>query len=325
MRLYTPATMPDINVTYAGLPLNSPFIFAPGGPSMVRSEARSAVEAGAGAIILPPLDEAWMQQRQSDGELTEHNRDNTGGRAAYRVLTRLNTDSYMEQIDALCQELDVPVIASLECRQTRSTLPLAHQMVAAGAAAVEIRPALTDSVRMGRSDQLEKTILRAILPIAERLETPVIARVPAGFLGITALVSVLGESGVRGVVITPNERLISAIDPKRAELVPIEDRRHAAARFSNTMGVARHIYRRVSPHLALPLDENEPLSIVSALLAGATLGVVTGSDGRIGETIRRATAALEEWMGEHSAGSLFDFRGMLSESRLSSSLENTGV
>lgn len=316
--------MADINVTFAGLPLVSPIIIEPEGTSLHTTVAAAAVDAGAGAICLPPLDEARMSARQDEDELTVNNLDDSGRRESIRVIHRLNIRTYLDEAQAMIGAVDVPVIAPLQCDRRSGWLPLAEQLREVGIAAVELRPPVEASSRALHGEEIEKQLLRIVASVAGRIDIPVIVRIPPGSFGLTHLVQALGECNAAAVTFRHPQAFVG-IDSGRVALVsPEEEPEVATAAFLTQLTACRTVYRRVNPHLAVRMSPERPSSIVEALLAGATLGIqpVSGADaGSAQAAVSRIKGALEGWMRRNRMASLFDARGLLSESRLTSSLE----
>jgi dihydroorotate dehydrogenase (fumarate) len=317
--------MSDYNVTFAGLPLESPMIIESSTDRMDTDVAQQCREAGVGGVLFPVLDENRLNRVHNDSELTEHNRDDRGNRDSQRILHRMNTDEYLSALEGAAKELDIPVIGSLQCHRRGQWFPLAQQMKEAGAAAIEIRPYRQEIHRSVRSDQVEKSILRTTAYISDRLESPLIVRIPAFMHGIQTFVQALGEAGAAAVLVEPPD-MVHAVDVESLSITDSGvDRTAAHAAFITALSTCRVLYRRVNTHIALKIPDSAASSLVMALMGGATVTTipVDGTDGAgSSQLVRRYLTYLKKWMTTHSMGNLFDFRGIVSESRLHSSLEN---
>ena len=325
MRLYTHATMSDYNVTFAGLPLESPIIIETGDDRLELPVVQQCIDAGAGGVLFPSLTEERIRRVTDEDELTEHNRNDRGSRDSERVLRRLNIEEHLERLETTARESSVPVIASLQCDRRAQWFALAQQMKDAGAAAIEIVPYRDETLRNRRSDHIEKAILRTTAYLADRLEAPLIVRIPAFVHGTQTFVQALGDAGASGILLEPSPGF-AGVDVESAALtLPGDDKAASHAAFLSLFTVCRTLYRRVGPHIAMQLTDGSPSSLVTAILGGASLATVPvpGNDpDEAGQSVRRHVGYLKKWMSAHQADSLFDFRGTLSESRLTSSLEN---
>ncbi|MFP4153822.1 MAG: hypothetical protein ACLFR8_01755 [Alkalispirochaeta sp.] len=317
--------MSDYNVTFAGLPLESPIIIETGADRLELPVVKRCIDAGAGGILFPTLTEERIRRVIDEDELTEHNRTDRGSRDSERVLRRLNIEEHLERLETTARESSVPVIASLQCDRRNQWFALAQQMKDAGAAAIEIVPYRDEAFRSRRSDHVEKTILRVTSYLADRLEAPLVVRIPSFVHGTQTFVHALGDAGAAGILLEPPPGF-AGVDVESVSLTqPERDKTVAHGAFLSLFSVCRTLYRRVGSHIAIQLPDGSPSSLVTAILGGASLVTlpVPGDDpDEAGQSIRRHIAYLKKWMSAHQANSLFDVRGSLSESRLSSSLEN---
>jgi hypothetical protein len=295
------------------------------GTVLTHATARSAVEAGVGAVYAPTLDSARLAHREDAEEVTGNNQNDESRRESDRVVRRLNLESHLDEVTELARQLDVPVIAPLSCERNGDWLTLAEQLREAGATAVEIRPPVEELSRTQRSDAIEKSVLRITSSVAGRIDIPVLVRIPAGPYGLISLVQALGDSDAAAVTIRP----ISGVGSFDVDSPAMrDDESFGAAReslFQMQLSACRSLYRRVNPHLGVHLPVGRPQSMAEALLAGATVGVlpIPGDDQTAAtQSVDEFHAALAGWMRQQRADSLFAVRGLLSESRLSSSLEN---
>ena len=317
--------MSDYNVTFAGLPLESPLLIETDSDLLDVGVARQCREAGAGGILFPVLDEKRLNRRIDSQELTENNQDDQGKRDSERILRRLNTDEYLDSLENAVRELDIPIIGSLQCDRRGQWFALAQHMKDAGAKAIEIRPYRHDLHRLERSDQIEKHILRTTAYISDRLELPLVVRIPAFMHGVQPFVQSLGEAGAAGILIEQPES-IHGVNVEAMTLTNAGDDKTAdQAAFITSLSVCRSLYRRVNTHIALRVADTTASAVVMALMGGATVTTVP-VDGQDADgaalLVRRHLTYLKKWMTTHSMTSLFDFRGVISESRLHSSLEN---
>jgi dihydroorotate dehydrogenase (fumarate) len=265
-----------------------------------------------------------MSARQDEDELTENNLDDSGRRESVRIIHRLNIRNYLDEAQAMIDAVNVPVIAPLQCDRKSAWLPLAEQLREVGIAAVELRPPVEESSRTLHGEEIEKQLLRIVASVAGRIDVPVIVRIPPGSFGLTHLVQALGECNAAAVTFRHPQALVGFDSGSIALVQPEESPEVASAAFLAQLTACRTVYRRVNPHLAVRMSPERQTSVVEALLAGATLGIlpVRGTDtGAAQAAVTAAKGTLEGWMRRNRMASLFDARGLLSESRLTSSLE----
>lgn len=317
--------MADLNVTFAGLALKSPLIveFCDQVPSI--ETAVSVSESGAGALLLPPLDEARLNWSRNEDEVTEHNQTDAALRETERIRRNVNRGAYMDAIEQIAGAVSIPVVAALQCVNRSQWINTARIMGDAGAAAVEVHPLVESDWRTSRSDRIEKEIIRVGASVATRLDIPVITRLIAAPYGMQTIVQSLGESNVKGIVLAGSEYLTVIDSASGTTDTQSTDGRRGDTAFMNSLASLQVLYRRVSPHLAARIASDRPGALTESILAGATLAVLPlreGTDDHIPELVGTHIDTLRRWMKDKRFSSLFDFRGSLSESRRSSSLEN---
>lgn len=326
--LYTLPSMDDLNVTFAGLALKSPLIveFTEQIPPL--EILPGLVRAGASAFLLPKLDRSRLEWTETEHELTEHNRSDTASRNAEALQRRINQDLYMEAIETISRETSLPVMAALQSNRRDHWINMANAMADAGASVVELHPVAERDWRTVRSDQVEKEIVRVSTGVAGRLDLPVVVRLVAAPYGMQAVVQSLGDSNVKGIHFSGSDYL-ATIDPDTSttDALATEGRRGDAA-FLNSLAVLQLLYRRVAPHLATRIPPDRPSALTESILAGATLAVLPiraadekRAQGLVGEHL----GSLHGWMRRKGFSSMFDFRGSLSDSRRTSSLENPSL
>lgn len=299
-------------MTFAGLTLKSPVIAEITGAMPSGQFLRELAVAGAGAILLPPIDSTWLQQVHDSDELTDNHDTDSARRVSRRLISKLNTEEYMNAVRELQERTEVPLIPAIQDVGRRTWLDLAARCRDAGAAAIVVRPVLHHQVRGHRSDQIERETIRVTGSIASRLDFPVIPRIIAAPYGLQPLIQALGEAGARAVVVDPPEY------PSREDINTIAVRESAQREV--VTGTVALLYRRVSPHLAATLPGYEEGSLAAAVRAGATLGIARPADGDA-SAIAGLLKNLGRSMDREGNRTLFDLRGKGSESRKTSSLE----
>lgn len=317
--------MADLNVTFAGLALSSPLIVEFRDEIPHNDVIADLAEAGVGAFLLPPLNEARLDWDAEPSEITENNMSDASHRESERLRRDMNRSSYLERIGEIAEITSVPVIASVQCSRRNQWVNTAHLMSSAGASAIELLPVPEKDWRTSRSDRIEKEIIRITSLVATRTDTPVVVRLLAAPYGMQTLVQSLGDSSARGVVLTGSDYLTTIdVDSVTTDMYSLEGRRSDAA-YLNALATLHVLYRRVSPHLAARIPPDRVSALTECVLAGATLAVlplVPHMEERARSIVTEHLSTLHGWMRRKGHASLFDFRGVLSDSRRSSSLEN---
>ena len=253
-----------------------PIIAEPRSSSMTPDVAKAAVAAGAGAVMMPPLDEERLNQQADPDELTENNVDDTGRRESMRIIRRLNVQSYLETLAGLVEAAGAPIIVPLQCEKRSNWLPLAEQVKEAGAAAIELRPPVETLARSHRSDQIEKSILRITASVAGRIDVPVAVRLPAVSMGIIAVVQALGDTGAAAVTLRPVASTVR-LDVDKLRVVASEDDDEAdTAAFYAQLSACRTLYPPRKPSRGAARGPQPSARACGSDSGGSDVGIASG-------------------------------------------------
>lgn len=291
--------MPEINVTFAEIPLRSPFVSTDSTLEAIRNSKSRSPDA----ILLPPLTSNWLNRLQEPNEVLPNNDAGTSQDDAEWLLRDMNAVDYLDFLSDMAKQSSSPVIAGLSFSNKNHWVPYARRVAQAGATGIELR-VMEYGLHL-RSDQIEKRAIRTVTAVVDALDTPVIVRVKPSVTGLSAFTQALCDAGAKGIIIempritrlTDAGLLVEHDNP----LVPIED--------------IRKIYRRIPAHLAVDIGSSNTDIAISGLLAGATAIIHTSLD-----RSNSLKKELSSWMKEKDHDTIFDFRGSLSQSRLSASI-----
>ncbi len=312
-------------MNFAGLSLRYPIVIVSSGINIDPGVVQRLSDGPVGALVLPAIKPAAPYASLNDGEYAASNRDEAADRDTDRILQNLDADAYLDALASVSAAASIPVFGAICTTRRRSAIALAEMMINAGAAGVELQPFDSDLTRSARADQIEKQVLRLAAGVVDALDTSVSVRLPVGGYGIAAFLDALAACGVAGVSLSAFDDLGSI----NTDGVKLEQQRTdaevAVTALQSVLAVARRLYRRVSTQLSVPIPANRPKGMIEAILSGATTVELHISLDDQQKAISTATAhirSLQGWMGSRRFDSLFDMRGLLCQSRLSSSLEN---
>lgn len=321
---YNLSTMSDLNVSFAGLSLRYPIVVEASSPTISVPVVQRVSDAPTGAIVMPPFAPALPSTADPSGEYAPNNRGDAADRDTDSIIRSLDADSYFDSLGGVCSVSSVPVIASLSVYRRRQAVAYAQMMMDAGAAAVELRPFEHHAIRSLRADHIEKNVIRIAAAFADRVDIPIILRIPVTGYGIEAFAEALGACGIAGIVLEPFDDL-GTVNTDRVSLERDPDGAETAVSgFQTVLAATRRLYRRITPHIAVPIPSGRGKAGIEAVLSGATVVNLSLDLEDMAKSVSLVSSHvrnLQGWMGSRRNDSLFDFRGQLSESRLSSSLD----
>ena len=132
--------MIDLSTTYLGLALKSPIIAASSGFTDSVSKLKNLEQHGAGAVVLKSLFEEEITHEYEHTLKVEA--DKTGREEFLDYLDlrirQENLEKYTNLITQAKKELEIPVIASVNCRTAYEWISFTSEIEKAGADALEL-------------------------------------------------------------------------------------------------------------------------------------------------------------------------------------------
>jgi len=308
--------MPKISTTYLGLELKSPIIAASSGLTNSLDDIKKIEKSGAGAVVLKSLFEEEivkdmerdMQNMHSENYLYPETMD------YYENFDVEDTLSdYLKLISDCKKELNIPVIASVNCITAHNWPYFAKSIQDAGAQAIELNvfslPSDTDKLGVD-NEQVYFDVIDAVL---KEVTIPVSVKISHYFSNLADIVQRLSSTGIAGLVLF-NRFYSPDIDVENLEVVPT----HIFSLENEYTMPLRWIAitsDRVKCDLAATTGIHDSRTILKMILAGARVVQVASTLYKNGvEVIERYNHELEKWMTKQEFETLDDFRGSLSQS-----------
>lgn len=251
--------MADLRTEYLGLKLPNPVIASSSTITSTLKGLRQCAEAGAGAVVLQSLFEEQIVAELGGASGASGSAFPDEAAAYLRELEHsYGPQGYLDLIAQAKREIDVPVIASLNCRSADHWVDYAARIEEAGADALELNIALMPVSLTERGEAIEDHMFRLVRNVRSKTRLPLTAKVGPYFTALPRLVSGLVESGLHGIVLF-NRFYQFDLDPVTLKAL-------AGNRFST------------SDELPLPLRWTSILSPKIACDFSLSTGVHTGTD-----------------------------------------------
>ena len=305
----------DMTTSYLGMSLRNPLVASASPLNGKLDNIRRLEDCGAAAVVLPSIFEEQIAREQElfDALMTT-GIDTYGEALTYfpaQAAYALNTDRYIEVIEAASAAVDIPVIASLNGTTDHGWIDYARLIEEAGAAAIELNIYFlpTDLSLSGRD--VEERYLGIVRAVKETVEIPVAVKISAHFSAPGHMAMQLDAAGADGLVLF-NRFYEPDIDLAHLKLVsdlelssPYEIRLPLL-----WIGV---LSGRVRASLAASSGVESGDEVIKYLLAGADTVMTTSALLRHGiEHIRVLLDQLERWLAARGLGSPDRIRGRMS-------------
>lgn len=193
--------MADLSTSYLGLKLKNPLILSSSGLTSTIKSLKTAEEAGASAVVLKSLFEEDMTNEVNK---MGQDFDDMLHPEAYAYLQETgmlyNADKYFELIKQAKKELNIPVIASLNCYSTEWWLDYAVTVEKMGADALELNIGLMAHNFREDPDILEDKYVKIFKQVKKKISIPVAVKIGQNFTSIPNMVYRLHNAGADGIV-----------------------------------------------------------------------------------------------------------------------------
>ncbi len=304
--------MKDLTTKYLGLTLKNPLIVGSCGLTGSTPKILELADAGAGAVVLKSLFE-----EQIEAELQQNLDDyQTDYPDAYDYVKQYTRDSavtdYLDMIRDVKKQVDIPVIASLNCVTAEEWTTFAGRFEKAGADALEINISLLPSNPKLECADYEQVYFDVINKVSSVVSIPIALKMSSYSSSLASLVSRLFWTGKVGGFVLFNRYYQPDINIDKMELT-------SASVFSQKTDISLPLRwiallsGIIESDFAASTGVHDSDGFVKMLLAGATTVQVVSTLYDNGPQQAGAIIdGLQTWMDTKSFSSVNDFRGRLS-------------
>jgi dihydroorotate dehydrogenase (fumarate) len=314
----------NLSTSYLGLQLRNPIVI---GASPLTLDAESIVkcdQAGAGAVVIKSLFEEQinedtatlsnmlMSQENMHAEVYEYLEASIG--------MRYGTRNYLDIVKRAKDQVEIPVIASINCIESEWWKDFAQEVVAAGADALELNIAIQAKNPLGMGDEIERQYLDVVGVAREAIDKPIAVKIGPHFSNIPSMVARLSGAGADACVLF-NRFWCPDIDIED-EAVVLGETESAHSEMAMTLRWIAMLSGRVRCQLAAATGIHTGEDVIRMLLAGADVAqVVTAplTEGR--ECISEMLDTVGIWMERKGYTGIDDFKGKVSQARQPESQE----
>ena len=303
--------MSQLETTYLGLKLKNPVIV--GSSSLTSSiEKIKEIEArGAGAIVLKSI---FEEQIKFEAGTLANGADSPEALDYLNYYVKNNTiQQYLNLIKEAKKEVDIPVIASINCVSSKEWTGFAKSIEEAGADAIEINVFVLPNDRNANADYYENVYFE----LAEKLKNTI--KIPFAFkLGshFSNLVGFIQKLNVPGVVLF-NRFYSPDIDIDEMKFTSSEVF-SSPADIRNSLRWVGIISSKIKDmNIAASTGVHDGRAVVKQLLAGANAVQVCSTLYKNGiPHLENIIKEISEWMDKHGYDSIEEFRGKMSYDKI---------
>ena len=305
----------NITTKFAGLTLKSPIIIGASGITGDTKHFKTFEENGAGAIVLKSIfeEEIIFEFNNFMKEAEEYGYDNEFLDYFDYKLKQDNITKYIDLIKAAKQEVDIPIIASVNCVSTHEWAYFTKKIEEAGADALELNIFILPSDLTKSCTDMEKTYFEIVEKVKAQINIPVVVKMSYYFSNLGKMIIDLSEKA-DGLVLF-NRFYNPDIDIKEKKIVN-------AKIFSTPDEILTPLrwvgisYGRVKSSLAATTGIHDGNGLIKMILAGADAVEIVSTIYKNGpKVIKEMINDLENYMADNGYETIEDMKGVASKQK----------
>jgi len=307
--------MIDLSTKYLGLDLKNPIIVGSCGLTNSLKDIKELQEKGAGAVVLKSVFEEEILS-EYEHELKKVSIDESNFEYYDYLDYQIKDDNikkYLNLIEQCKNEIQIPIIASINCISTSEWAFFAKKIEQSGADAIELNAYVLPSDLDRSAEDTEKIYFKMIEAIRKEVKIPIALKISYYFSNLAAVIKKLSETGINGLVLF-NRFYNPDFDIEKRKVIPSHvlsspDEIGLSLRWIALMA------NRVSCDLAASTGIHDAKALIKQLLAGADAVQIVSTLYKNGMSqIPVMLNDLKAWMSNHNYTSLSDFKGSMAQS-----------
>ncbi len=306
--------MVNLETTYLGLKLRNPLVIASSGLTATQAKIEKLEQAGAGAVVLKSIFEEQINNEVI--HLMEKDSQNRDYPEAADYIRNYIRDNSMVRHLELCKNVkeavSIPVIASINCIDSKEWTTFAGEFEGAGADALELNVFYLPTDRAESAGRVEQVYLDILRKVKKQVSIPVSVKIGPYFSNVVAMAEKLKAEGARGVVLfnrfyEPDINLDTLELTASEVLSSPEELRHFLRWTGLVSSEVTHL------DIAASTGIHDANAVIKQILAGARVTQLCSTIYKNGpERIGHILSGMEEFMKRWNFKKPEDFRGRLS-------------
>ncbi len=306
--------MADLRTNYLGIALRNPIIVSSSGLTNTVSKIKKLEDNNAGAVVIKSIFEEQINHETSS--LLQHNDYPEAGDYILNYSKSNTIEEYLKLIEGAKSELEIPIIASVNCVSTEDWISFAKQLEEAGADALELNIHIVVADLSLSSADIEQKYYNIVKEVKKNVNIPIAVKIGNHFTNLGYMINQLYSHGASGVVMF-NRFYEPDIDIDSLQFTSAEvfstpnDLRHSL----RWVGMLSDIVKNIDISASTGIHDSE--AAIKMLLAGATTVQVCSTLYKNGiEELNNIVEGIEEWMDENAYESVDYFRKLMSYKKI---------
>ncbi|MBC8344128.1 MAG: dihydroorotate dehydrogenase-like protein [Bacteroidetes bacterium] len=306
--------MTNLSTKYLGFDLKSPIIVGSSGLTNSVFAVKEHADNGAGAVVLKSLFEEQIRME------SEQNIQISGSNNLYpeaqdyisNYTLEHNLDKYLQLIEDCKQEVDIPVIASINCVTSDGWPQFASKIEKAGADGLELNVFVLPTDFSRGTDENENVYFKVVKEVMKYTSLPLSLKISYFFTNLAQMIQKLSFTGIKGLTLF-NRFFSPDIDLKHNKIVAA-NLLSEPGELTTSLRWIGVMYDRVRCDLAASTGIHNGEAVVKQILAGADVIHLVSALYKNGNNhLKIITNELKDWMTQNKYKSIEEFRGKMSQ------------
>lgn len=306
--------MSILKTTYMGIELEAPIVVAASSISSFLDRIKLAEQAGAGLLVIRSLFEEQIQMEafRLEDQLSVGADSFPEALTYFPEVEHGGAQEHLMWVEKTRQDVDLPLIASLNAVSPGSWIEYAKQLESTGVDGLELNVyAVATNPKQAGAD-IEKTLYEIVEAVKAEVKIPVAVKLSPFYTSVANVVKELDARGADAVVLF-NRFLQPDID-LNSESLTQEMVYSSNEELKLPLRWVALLYGRVKADLALNTGVHSGLDAAKAFLAGAQIVQVASALLKNGiPYLSTMLRELDGWMDAQDYAQLDDFRGKMSQ------------
>jgi dihydroorotate dehydrogenase (fumarate) len=309
--------MERLRTTYLGLELKNPIIVGSSPLTSSLDKMKKCEDAGAAAVVVKSIFEeqighdAAKMIKESEGFVMHTDGEDFLNQVSHNYYI----DNYLKLVEQATKELDIPVIASINCLSMGSWIDYVDRFGDVGADALELNYYILPSDFKRNGVEIESEYLAVVKSAREKSKLPLSIKMGDHFTALANIVKEFDVIGVDGLVLFNRfyqpDIDIEKFSTKASVVLSNPDD------YPTTLQWTALLSAYLNCDICSSTGIHDGKTLIKMLLAGAKATQICSTIMKNGHgVINEMLTTLVEWMDRHQFNDFVDFRGKMAHKRL---------
>jgi len=309
----------NLKTNYLGIELRNPLIAASSGMTENIENIKKLASSGVGAIVLRSLfeEEILMDLDVSTKKMGSHGFIYPETLEFYEDEEHHEeaTTKYLDLIEQAKKEVDIPIIASINCVSAEQWTFFPKRIEEAGADALELNLFIMPSDLNHNAEYNEQVYFKIIDEVKKKINIPVSLKISYYFSNLANVMQRFEAKGVKGLVLFNKFYMpdidINTMEITQSHILSTPDDIALSLRWIAIMSSKLNI------DLAASTGVHDSEGMIKQLLAGAKVVQMASALYKNGlDYPREVLFGLEKWMKDKNYNSIDEFRGKMAQTEV---------